>query len=261
MSPRPSKAAQVSAVAMEEARNADHAVHHMIQVLEEEIVLGVLHPRERLVEDDLMARFSCKRHVVRRALADMEKQGLVQRKKNSGAQVRALSPREVVEIYALREILETSSVKLIRLPVPPAQLAPLVAIQKQHTAAVGANDPRAVFRANLAFHAALHAMSGNATLIEAIAEYARRTYPVRLSTLVSPAYLKQARQDHQDIIKALRAGDQHRLVDLCASLLQPSRDTYLMNLKRLARAEDDEGAALHAGGTAFSPVEAIRKRK
>ena len=244
MRPKPNKAEQISAVSMEdaqEARDADHAVHQMIQVLEEEIVLGVLHPRERLVEDELMARFSTKRHVVRQALADMEKQGLVQRKKNSGAQVRALSPREVVEIYALREILETSSVRLIALPVPPTQLAPLAAIQKLHTAAVRANDPRAVFRANLAFHATLHGLSGNDTLIEAIAEYARRTYPVRLSTLVSPAYLRQARQDHEEIIKALRVGDRDRLVGLCASHLRPSRDTYLMNLKRLGQLE--EGAA------------------
>lgn len=233
-----SKAEQFNAASTEDGRNAARAVHHMIQVLEEEIVLGVLHPRERLVEDELMARFSYKRHVVRQGLAEMEKQGLVQRKKNSGAQVRALSPREVVEIYALREILETASVSLIRLPTPRAQLAPLIAIQKLHAAAVRANDLRAVFRANLAFHAALHALSGNETLIEAIAEFARRTYPVRLSTLVSPEHLERARQDHEDIIKALRVGDQHRLVELCASHLQPSRDTYLNNLKRLGQLDD-----------------------
>jgi DNA-binding GntR family transcriptional regulator len=45
-----------------------------------------------------------------------------------------------------------------------------------------------------AFHAALFAVSGNDTLIEAIAEYARRTYPVRLSTGVSPEYLERARK-------------------------------------------------------------------
>jgi DNA-binding GntR family transcriptional regulator len=62
---------------------------------------------------------------------------------------------------------------------------------------------------------------------------------VRLSTLVAPEYLRRARQDHEDIIKALRVGDQERLVDLCASHLRPSRDTYLMNLQRLARPEED----------------------
>src|SRR6218665_2149217 len=37
----------------------------IVQRLEEEIALGVPRPRERLVEDDLMARFRTKRHVVR----------------------------------------------------------------------------------------------------------------------------------------------------------------------------------------------------
>jgi len=241
MSPRSSKTPAVSAVARDDSdrRNADLAVRHMSTVLEEEIVLGALHPRERLVEDELMARFGYKRHVVRQALAYMEQQGLVQRKKNSGAQVRALTPKEVTEIYALREILETSSARLISLPVPAARLAPLVAIQRTHDAAVKAGDPRAVFRANLAFHAALHALSGNDTLIEAIAEYARRTYPVRLSTLVAPEFLEQARQDHKAIIEALRIGDQKRLLALCASHLRPSRDTYLANLKRLGRLDED----------------------
>lgn len=241
MSARSSKIPAVKAVAKDdgEVRNADLAMRHMSSVLEEEIVLGVLHPRERLVEDELMARFGYKRHVVRQALAHMEKQGLVQRKKNSGAQVRALTPKEVTEIYALREILETSSARLITLPVPRARLAPLVAIQRMHDAAVRAGDPREVFRANLAFHAALHALSGNDTLIEAIAEYARRTYPVRLSTLVAPEFLEQARQDHVAIIEALRVGDQERLLALCASHLRPSRDTYLSNLKRLGRLAED----------------------
>jgi len=195
----------------------------------------VLHPRERLVEDDLMARFDQKRHVVRQALQELEQQGLVQRKKNSGAQVRALSAEEVVEIYELRELLETTCLKKIALPVPPARLAALMEAQRAHRAAVKANDPRAVFRANLAFHSALFALSGNGTLIEAITEYARRTYPVRLSTLVSAEYLQRARDEHEQIIDALRQGDRDTLVRLGAAHLRPSRDTYLDTLRRLAR--------------------------
>jgi DNA-binding GntR family transcriptional regulator len=214
-------------------RDVGAAVQKMVQSLEEEIVLGVLHPRERLIEDDLMVRFGVKRHVVRQALAEMEQQGLVQRKRNSGAQVRALTPKEVIELYELRELLETSCVKSIPLPVPPAQLQQLVAIQRVHAAAVKAADSRAVFRANLAFHAALYALSRNETLIEAIAEYARRTYPVRLSTLLSPVYLKRARDEHEQIIEALRGGDRKALVKLCSDHLSPSRDAYIEKLKRL----------------------------
>jgi DNA-binding GntR family transcriptional regulator len=240
MNAKSRKPVKLSQATHSEGRDADTgaAVQEIMRVLEEEIVLGVLHPRERLVEDELMARFGSKRHVVRHALAEMEQQGLVQRKKNSGAQVRALTAKEVIEIYALREILETSCIRLIPLPVPAARLEQLLAIQGAHANAVKAGDLRAVFRANLEFHAALYSLSGNDTLIEAIAEYARRTYPVRLSTLVSNEYLERARQDHERIIEALRSGDREALLTLCAEHLHPSRDTYLNNLKRLGRLEE-----------------------
>jgi len=42
-----------------------------VRILEEEIVLGFLHPRERLVEDDLLERFGLKRHVVRQVLVEL----------------------------------------------------------------------------------------------------------------------------------------------------------------------------------------------
>jgi DNA-binding GntR family transcriptional regulator len=49
----------------------------LVSSLEEDIVLGRLHPRERLIEDELMRRFAAKRHVVRRALADLQQMGIV----------------------------------------------------------------------------------------------------------------------------------------------------------------------------------------
>jgi DNA-binding GntR family transcriptional regulator len=225
----------------ERDRDVASAVHEVVQALEEEIVLGILHPRERLVEDELMHRFAVKRHVVRNALADLDKQGLVQRKRNSGAQVRALTGKEVVELYALREILETSCVKLIPFPILPAALQKIVALQRAHNTAVKKSDPRAVFRANLAFHAALHALCGNDALIEAITEYARRTYPVRLSTLVAQESLERARDEHMQIIAALRDGDRDLLVKLYARHLRPSRDAYLAILKRLGKLEEPAG--------------------
>jgi DNA-binding GntR family transcriptional regulator len=138
----------------------------------------------------------------------------------------------------LREILETSCVKLIPLPVRPAQLQKIVALQRDHSAAVKKGDPRAVFRANLAFHAALHALCGNDALIEAITEYARRTYPVRLTTLVAQESLNRARDEHMQIIEALRDGDKEQLVKLYARHLRPSRDAYLAMLKRLGRLDE-----------------------
>jgi len=208
-------------------------VEDIVRRIEEDIVFRVYHPRERLVEDDLMERFDAKRHVVRQALAELERSGFVQRKPNSGAQVRALGATETTELYAVREILETSCARLIPLPVEARLLAPIEKIQREHAAAIRSSDVRAVFHANLAFHAAVFQLCGNEALVEAIAEFARRTHPVRLTTLVTAQYLEQARREHEEILHALREGNRARLVAAHSRHLKPSREAYLRSIEHL----------------------------
>jgi len=84
--------------------------------IEEDIVLGRRQSRERLVELDLCELFQTHRGDVRLALFELEKKGLVERIPNRGALVRGLTPREVREIYAVREQLEVMAVSIIPLP-------------------------------------------------------------------------------------------------------------------------------------------------
>ena len=206
---------------------AGSAVFDAVAALEEDIVFGRLHPRERLTEDALIARFATTRHAVREVLAALDRLGLVERRPNVGALVRSFTPERVAELYAMRALLEGEAARLIPLPASEADLKPLLAVQKQHDAAVRAGDTAAVFRANLEFHEALFALSGNATLQAAIAEYARQTHPIRFSSLVSADYRTQARDEHRAILDALRDGDRKALVTLCRKHLLPSRDAYL----------------------------------
>lgn len=195
--------------------------------LEEDIVLGRLHPRQRLIEDELMERFGLKRHAVRSVLSSLEQMGAVQRRRNVGAEVRAFQAAEVVELYALRELLETRAASLIALPVSEAALDGLTAIQREHDDAVGAGDTRQVFRSNQRFHQALFALTRNPVLEQAIEEYARRTHPIRFGTLAQPQYRERARLEHWAMIEALRAGDRDGLIQICRKHLLPSRDAYL----------------------------------
>ncbi|WP_436278400.1 GntR family transcriptional regulator [Ottowia thiooxydans] len=205
-----------------------NALASMITALEEDVVFGRLHPRERLVEDELMERFQVKRHVARDALAALDRMGLIERRKNVGAVVRSFTVQKVQELYDLRSLLETEAARSVILPVPPERLERLIDIQRQHDAAVTAADARTVFRVNLAFHQELFRLGSSETLREAIAEYARQTHPIRFASLVSSQYREQARHEHWQMIEALRAGDRAALVTLCAEHLLPSRNAYLI---------------------------------
>ncbi len=205
---------------------APDALAAAVAALEEDIVFGRLHPRERLTEDELMARFDMKRHAVRQVLVELELLGVVERKRNIGAVVRAFSAR-VMELYALREVLEVHAASLMPLPVPPARLAALTAVQREHDAAVADGDARHVFRSNQRFHREFFGLLDNAVLGQAIEEYARRTHPIRFGSLAAANYRERARQEHWAMIHALRDGDRATLMTLCREHLLPSRDAYL----------------------------------
>lgn len=202
-------------------------LEQVVQILEEEIVLGFLHPRERLVEDDLLERFALKRHVVRQVLVELERMGLVERKRNIGALVRAYSAKEVGDLYAVRELLECQCVRLIRFPVPAEALEALIATQRIHDEMIRTEDLRGAFRANMRFHQQLFGLSDNPVLVAAIHDHAQRAHSIRSSSLVVSEQLERARREHWEIIDALKHADVDRLVQLCSDHLKPSRDTYV----------------------------------
>jgi DNA-binding GntR family transcriptional regulator len=224
-------------------RNTGETSRRIADQLEDEIVLGVLHPRERLIEDELCARFDLKRHVARQVLVELEQRGLAERRRNVGAVVKSFSAREVTELYDLRELLETHAASRIPFPVERAQLDALDALQAQHDAAAQAGDLRRVFRVNMAFHHAFFALCGDRVLVDAIHEYERRTHAIRSVSIVFPQYLERARAEHHQIIAALKRGDRERLIELCRSHLLPSRDAYLeAHHRRAAAARPRESA-------------------
>ena len=200
--------------------------------LEEDIVLGRRHPRERLIEQDLCDRFDTHRGDVRLALYELEKKGIVQRIRNRGAIVRDLTPREVMEIYAVREEVEVMAARILPFPVAAGDLAKLEKIQQKHSAAIDHDDMLGVFYANLHFHQTLFGLCGNACLIETIKHLEAKVYGIRFYANAFPEALERARADHVDMLKALRAARRDDLIDLTRRHLEPSPQAYIRAYER-----------------------------
>lgn len=211
----------------------EHAMAKVIATsLEEDIVLGRRHPRERLVEQDLCDRFNTHRGDVRLALFDLEKKGIVQRIPNRGAIVRDLTPREVMEIYAVREEVEVMAARILPFPVAASDLATLEKIQEKHSGAIDDDDMLTVFYTNLHFHQTLFALCGNACLTETIKHLEQKVYGIRFYANAFPEALDRARRDHVDMIKALRASRRDDLIELTRKHLRPSPQAYIRAYER-----------------------------
>ena len=198
----------------------------------EDIVFGRRRPRERLVEEDLVSQFGAKKHVIRQALVDLERMGLVERIRNKGAMVRDYSPEEVRQIFSVRKLLEAEAVRQIPLPAEPGLISALEELCNEHGEAVEQGDLRKAFRSNIEFHQILSAACGNPYLADAIEQFALKSHAIRSYSLADPELLSNARDDHRHMIEALRVGDRDGLIEICVSHLKPAEQAYISAYER-----------------------------
>jgi DNA-binding GntR family transcriptional regulator len=203
------------------------SVADVVAALEFDILFGRLKPRERLTEDALMARFGAKRHLVRKALEELEKMGVVVRAPMRGATVRDFTAQEVEEVYELRDLLQARAVERMPLPCSPEHVGKLKRIQREHDAAVASGDLRQVDRINDIFHRVFFSVSGNKLLEDAIQHYMQLTRAMRIYPIADPQTLEKLRCQHWAMIAALEACDRPLLLRLSAEHLQPSKAAYL----------------------------------
>lgn len=203
----------------------------VVAALQEEIVLGRLAPGVRLVEEELAERLETKRHVLRQAFVELERFGLIERRRNRGASVRQLTLDDVAQIYAVREVLERAAAARMPLPMKKADLQAMSEAQRAHDVAVEAGDAKAVFHANFEFHNSLFAACGNPYLAAAIDDFRRKTHVVWSYAIVKPEYFRNAQREHKAMLRAIRDGDRSRLIELCAHHLDISRSAYEQTLR------------------------------
>jgi DNA-binding GntR family transcriptional regulator len=199
----------------------------IVRSLEEDIVFGVFHPKQKLTEDGLLTRFGAKRHVIREVLAQLNDMGLVERVPNRGAYVCELTPQEVIDIYDVREILEVAAAIRTPLPAPKPVVEALKRIQDGHSEAIEQSDLRQVFRVNIRFHQEQFSACGNAKLAQSILEYAQKAHLIRAIKYSEPGYLRQLEREHRQIIKAMQGKNREALIKIVRNHLPASRDAYL----------------------------------
>jgi DNA-binding GntR family transcriptional regulator len=202
------------------------------RALEEDIIFGRLAPGARLTEDALLSRFAVTRHFARQALVQLEAMGIVTRERNKGATVRSLTPRQVREIYDVRELLQRQAALWIPLPAPHPLIDELTVIHEEHGRCIAGGYLRGVHEANDRFHLTLFGACGNQQLVQTIELYMRLSLPVRANSMADPEALKISHEHHRLMIEMLKGHDNWVLAQLCVDHLQPSKRHYLEQITR-----------------------------
>lgn len=172
-----------------------------------EIRDGVLKAGDRLREQDIAARFGMSRTPVREGLGRLLEKGLVVSAGGRGLVVRALSATEVVDLYAMREIVEGAAARLAAQHAAPPEVAALCDLQRDFAAA---SDYQQVARINREFHDAVHRSARNAYLDAAIRLLEDHIALLGISTFSVPGRADAATAEHGAIVDAIVARDAER---------------------------------------------------
>ncbi len=201
-----------------EARPQDR----VFQALRRDVLLGRLRPRERLVEEELAARFAVGRYVVRAALDELARIGLVERRPNRGVVVADYDPSQIEQLYEVRETLQRAAIARMPLPAPQALLDELTAINRTYAECLARGELDEVAEANAAFHRTLFGACGNPFLAAAIEQHWEKSALVHGYAIGVPALAARSHADHEAMIARLAESDRAGLGELCSRHMQPS---------------------------------------
>jgi len=202
-------------------------VTQVINAIESDIIRGRILPTSRLIEDHLMEDYAAKRHVVRAALLELQRLGVVVKPPHLGASIRRFDRQSLAALYHLRALLHRAAVELMPLPVPPGRLAALEAALAAHASASVSRDLVAIHTTNMAFHRLFYGLCENPYLAESIRLHDWLSFPARAYSMADQGALLQACEEHAAMVAHLKNGDREALTALALLHMQRARDIYI----------------------------------
>jgi len=142
------------------------AANAIYQALREAILSNVLPAGERLAEPQLAALFKRSRTPIREAILRLEWERLAERSVRRGFVVGGVSREEVLEIYAVREVIDGLAARLAAEGCLPSDLEHLVWLNRRLRKAGEQHDYKLMLELNIEFHEAIARASRNGLLLQ-----------------------------------------------------------------------------------------------
>lgn len=212
------------------------AIH---RALRERICLLAYPPGTQLSEAELAAEFGVSRTPLRRVLARLEFEGLVESRQGVGTLVTTVEPAELRQIFAFRMRLAELLGALEPRPAGAEDIARLGDLLARCRGLAEAWDPEEFARLNMAFQHELSKRTGNAPLAETAERLYYRTARIWLQLVPHMDWAEEVESFAREIAEvkaALELGDL-RAVGLIR------RNHISQSLLRLARHQAEVGTA------------------
>ena len=228
LSPNPIRRPEpANGASRQEQLPSGYRVEEAYRYLKTRIMSAELSPGASLNELEIAAALGISRTPVREAIRKLEQEGLAMRYPNRGAVVTKLSLKDVLEIWQLREILETAACRLAAARLDPLALGRIEkALQELRDRPAGPERYEAHLRTDLELHGLIVEAAGNATLRQVLDLLNERIIQARVVT--SPARFRHSVDEHLAIVAALRTGDGQVAAEAMRAHLTSARESLVL---------------------------------
>ncbi len=214
-------------------------IDYTIDRLRQQVLSGALAPGARMVELELSAQLAVSRTPIRIALAELEKEGLLEQLPTRGFRVRQFTVDEIANAVDVRGVLEGMAAR----SAAERGLSADIKTRLQHCITEGrlllekagaaghVIDAARWVPMNARFHAALVEAAGNSTLTSALAHVSKTPMAGAgalslngVLPLLEYRFIQRAQTDHEDVLAALLAGEGARAEALMREHAHRSRN-------------------------------------
>src|SRR5579859_680964 len=200
----------------------------LYEFLHNAILDGILEPNERIVEETIAAMASVSRTPVREAIRRLEVDSLVQ-DTGQGLVIGSISPDELAELCAVREVLEGMASRLAATARSEIDILNLQSILHDYQQATEQQDVQQLVTLNHAFHETIWQAARNRYLFRELITLRRNIERLQKTTLSEPQRQREALDQHKAVLAAIINQDGNTAERLAR---QHFREAMAIRLKR-----------------------------
>lgn len=197
---------------MRESSRPPTVQEYVLAELRRALGAGELGPGQPIRQEVLAESLGVSRVPLREALKILEGEGQVIHLPHRGYQVAALSLPELLEVYEIRELLESEAARRAVDRLTDVEIAHVVAAQLDVETASAQGDLLAMTAANRRLHFAILEGSGMTRLVRIVRNLWDSTDAYRSMYYNAAANRQRVEQEHREIVDAVAQRDADRLV-------------------------------------------------
>lgn len=173
--------------------------------LREAIEIGRLKPGERIMETEIADWLKVSRTPVRDAIRRLESEDMLMHEPRFGLVIAKLDQRAVMELYAMREVLEGTAARLCARHASDMEVLELAELVKMEHQLQG--NAEALMRHNRRFHETIRHAAHNRYLLKSLNAVNDSMGLLGRSQMLLPHRAKAALAEHTEIVRAIQKRD------------------------------------------------------